>query len=76
MTVKVSEIRAIPYKDGDTPRRWFHVYFDSPYARRVVVAGGMLPAGHLLCDEHGINGDCECGAEVQGFIARYPDATV
>lgn len=66
--VRVRETRAIEFNDGGKPRRWFRVDFDYPKRHAVVLMGGLLPEGQVMCSTHGINAACACITAVTAFI--------
>lgn len=64
--VRVRELEAIDFNDGGKPRRWFSAYIQrSP---EVVLIGGHLKPGAILCGEHGITEDCDHVRVVRKFI--------
>lgn len=65
---RVGEMKAIEFNDGGAERRWFSVTFDNPYLRSVVVMGGLLKPGNVLCSEHGQTDSCDCKNAVAAFI--------
>jgi hypothetical protein len=64
--VAVREMRAIEFNDGGKARRWFRVDFPRKREHSVVLMGGLLPDGKIVCSEH--QEDCDCRKAVRAFM--------
>lgn len=70
-SARIREMKTVDYKDGLT-RRWFRVDVDYPRHSHVVVFGGMLKDGTMICQEHEKDQDCECRQAVRNYMKTDP----